>query len=363
MKKKIELGISLMPEGAFLQAVLPLFASGDVDVVEWSFDTFPKYERVPDWIKGMLQEFGDAGKLLGHGVYYSVFNALWSEQQQAWLDRAKLATQQHSYTHISEHFGFMSSDNYHASFPLPISLSKVALEVGKDRLKRLADAVQLPVGIENLAFSFSKKDVFEQGVFIDKLLEVVDGFILLDLHNIYCQAHNFGVEILELVELYPLEKVKEIHLSGGSWQESIYRKEQVRRDTHDGKVPKILMDVLPKVLAKCPHVEFVILERLGHTFSSPESVKQYQNDFYQIKSIIDNTPERIVGNWGKPFEFETEPVNSKSLYQEQILLAQMLKTNSVADIKKSNRFEYWNVSDWDVAMVDTAKQISDKWSD
>ncbi len=118
----------------------------------------------------------------------------------------------------------MNTENFHQGVPLPVSLHSKTLKIGKDRLYRLQDAVGLPVGIENLAFSFSIEDVKEQGVFLDKLIEDVNGFLILDLHNIYCQACNFEMEMDELILLYPLDKIKEIHLSGGSWQESVYAK-------------------------------------------------------------------------------------------------------------------------------------------
>lgn len=362
MSRKIELGVALMPEQSFLQAVLPLFKKEQIDVIEWSFDTFSNYQHVPDWLKGLLSEYGQANKLIGHGVYYSLFAAKWTSLQDTWLAQIKEEVKRNQYTHISEHFGFMSSANYHKAYPLPIPLHTTTLAIGIDRLKRLADAVQLPVGIENLAFSFSKKDVFEQGIFVEKLITEIGGFVLLDLHNIYCQAHNFDLDMMELIECYPLNEVKEIHLSGGSWQDSVYRKDKIRRDTHDGALPPILFDILPKVIAKCPNLEFVIIERLGNTFNSKDSMLQYQRDFVQVKKIIDSINIPISSKkWGLNFHLAPQPIQHIALDQEQKKLVKMLMHKESISKIKDEEFEFWDTSDWDIGMIETATNISKKW--
>jgi hypothetical protein len=53
---------------------------------------------------------------------------------------------------------------------------------GIDRLQQFAEVVKVPVGLENLAFGLGLRDVLEQGIFIDRLLTAIDGFLLLDLH-------------------------------------------------------------------------------------------------------------------------------------------------------------------------------------
>jgi len=182
--KKPQLGISLMTEPAFLEASFPLFAEGEIEILEWSFDTIQSIENEPIWLNDLLATYSNENKLIGHGVYYSLFDAHWGERQEIWINKIKKEVEKYKYNHISEHFGFMSSENYHKGVPLPIPLSDDTLNIGIDRLKRLQDAVNLPVGIENLAFSFSKKDVLEQGIFIEKMLDSVNGFLVLDLWNL-----------------------------------------------------------------------------------------------------------------------------------------------------------------------------------
>ena len=72
-------------------------------------------------------------------------------------------------------------------------------------------------------------------------------------------------------------------------------------------------------------------------------------------------PNELIGKWNKAFELAKEPVQNQALHLEQNRLAHMLKSCSVKEIIQSEKFEFWDVAEWDLAMVDTAKQISDKW--
>ena len=129
----LSVGVALMPEIDFLKASLPLFQNEQIDVVEWSFDTIIKENSEPEWLSGLLNEFGNENKLIGHGVYYSLFDSKWSHRQELWLEKIKKEISKRKYKHISEHFGFMSSPDYHAGFPLPVALNDTTLKIGIDR--------------------------------------------------------------------------------------------------------------------------------------------------------------------------------------------------------------------------------------
>ncbi|PIF45558.1 hypothetical protein CLU96_2567 [Chryseobacterium sp. 52] len=362
MKKPL-LGLSMMPEADFVSAILPILQNNAVEVLEWSFDTFYDLEE-PEWLSGLLDFYAENNRLLGHGVYYSLFDARWTVRQDEWLKKLKKEVNQRKYNHITEHFGFMNTENFHQGVPLPVPLVSKTLQIGKDRLRRLQDAVEIPVGVENLAFSFSVDDVKEQGEFLNRLVEDIDGFLILDLHNIYCQSCNFEIDMQEIIRWYPLEKVKEIHLSGGSWQESAYGKKPVRRDTHDDRIPEEILNILPGVLSQCHHLEYTIIERLGHTLKTEEEKQTFLDDFKQVKEIIE-TSECFTGEekkWNKTEEVYSEPVEDHLLYDEQTKLTKLLfDSNGVASVKEQE-FHYFKPENWDEEMITTAQQIIRKWN-
>lgn len=358
------LGLSMMAEEEFLSAVLPLLQGNSVEVLEWSFDTFYNSQE-PDWLSDLLNFYAENDRLVGHGVYYSLFDARWTERQEIWLKKLKEEFRKRKYNHITEHFGFMNTENFHQGVPLPVSLHPEIVEIGKDRLYRLQDAVQVPVGIENLAFSFSLNDVMEQGIFLDRLTEDIEGFLILDLHNIYCQSCNFEVEMSEIIKLYPLDKVKEIHLSGGSWQESIYGKKLIRRDTHDDEIPEAILSVLPSVLLQCKNLEYVIIERLGNTINTREKKKRFLDDFLKVKALIDSSGLEIQNknSWTKKeLHFPESPLENIILHEEQTLLTKLLFDNVEAECIKNHKFHYFKTENWSPEMILTAQNIIKKWN-
>ncbi len=211
-RQRPQVGLSLMLEPEFFQAAQPLFEAGAVEVLEWSFDIAWGGRVVPVWARQLLRQFSERNALLGHGVSYSLLSA--ELDSQRWLDCLAAECQDSRYRQVSEHFGWCASQSFRDSAPLSMPLLPETLQVGQERLKRLADAAQVPVGLENLAFAFSLQDVRQQGEFMARLLEPVDGFLLLDLHNLYCQVCNFQISVEALLGLYPLHRVRELHISG-----------------------------------------------------------------------------------------------------------------------------------------------------
>jgi len=277
-------GVSLMIEPEFLAAAYPLLERGAVDVLEWSFDVGWPPARLPPWAAELIDHFGAAGRLLGHGVSYSPLSAGDEARQERWLEAFRGEVASRRYLHVSEHFGFASAGDFHQSAPLPVPLCPAALELGRERLARLAQIAGVPVGLENLAFAFGPQDVRDQGRFLDELLAPVDGFVLLDLHNLYCQVENFGVPFEELLAGYPLGRVRELHVAGGSW--SGPDSARVRRDTHDGPVPEEVFRLVPTALAACPNVRAVILERLGDTLAGDGAAESLRRDFERLREVV-----------------------------------------------------------------------------
>jgi uncharacterized protein (UPF0276 family) len=277
-----------MPTDDFRQATEELFQSNRVEALEWSFDFPLNGVIVEPWAKELLDKFSAADTLTGHGVNLSPLSARFSQRQKEWLEHTKDEFKSRKYVHASEHFGFSEAGPIKHGAPLAVPMNKESLSTGKEMMKRFADATGCPVGLENLAFAFSLDDVKKQGEFIDELISCVDGFLLLDLHNIYCQIANFGVSELELLHSYPLEKVREIHLSGGSWSPSVSGKRAaVRRDTHDDGVPQEVFNLSALALKLCPNIEFVILERLGNTMFALDEQQEFRDDFESIEQILE----------------------------------------------------------------------------
>ncbi|MCW2605571.1 MAG: hypothetical protein JWO60_264, partial [Frankiales bacterium] len=152
-------------------------------------------------------------------------------------------------------------------------------------LARLADVVGAPVGLENLATALGPSDVRDQGGLLEDLLAPTDGWLVLDLHNLWCQAVNAGLDAGELLGTYPLTRVREVHVSGGSWWSPAGSDRRVRRDTHDGPVPDEVLALLPRVLRDCPGLETVVVEQVGRSLGEPAQDAAFRDGFRTVRAL------------------------------------------------------------------------------
>ena len=356
-----------------LTACLPLLEESKIDALEWSFDALYREKEIPDWFRDLLTAFGNEHRLIGHGIFFSLFSGKWLAGQEEWLQQLRQMCRDFRFDHITEHFGFMTGKDFHHGAPLGIPYTSTTLRIGRDRLKRIYDACACPVGLENLAFSTSAEEVKRHGVFLDQLLEPVNGFIILDLHNLYCQLHNFGIAFEDLIALYPLHRVREIHISGGSWDESQADPGRtVRRDTHDNSVPQEVFRLLENAIGRCPHLRYVVLEQLGVGLQTAAARKTFYNDFLTMQSIVREKDEMLLPGPANtflsgPVQLSGEKAEDETLYRQQLELSGILETaasyeEAIHRLHNSSLARSdWKVETWEPYMVEVAMKIAQKW--
>ncbi|SFE65770.1 multinuclear nonheme iron-dependent oxidase [Spirosoma endophyticum] len=357
-----------------LSACLPLFEAGSVQAIEWSFDTLYQHRQSPDWFTELLTTFSDAGCLIGHGVFFSLFRGQWTPDQQAWLDQLKDLASTYQFNHITEHFGFMTGADFHKGAPLSIPLNASTLAIGQDRLRRIQDACGCPVGLENLAFAYSVDEVKRQSDFLNRLLEPINGFLILDLHNLYCQSQNFGMSGADLLDLYPLDRVREIHISGGSWSTSTIEPERIiRRDTHDDSVPAEVFAWLEQAINRCPNLRYVVLEQLGPALATEQERHFFQDDFRRMDQLVQAANQTLSVRETNTFlpanssANPSVPVEDTFLFAQQRTLATILET--AIDTRQAQTLlatsslanSDWAIEQWEPAMLETALAIAQKW--
>ncbi|WP_257883251.1 DUF692 domain-containing protein [Hymenobacter sp. DG01] len=358
-----------------LSAALPLLAEGRVEAVEWSFDTLFWTEQMPDWFSELLRTYSAGNRLLGHGVFFSLLSGRLSPEQQQWLSQLRKVAAELPFAHITEHFGFFTGQNFHSGAPLPVPYTPATLRLGQDRLSRLYEACRCPVGLENLAFAYSLDEVKRHGEFLDKLLEPVNGFLILDLHNLYCQLHNFSVSYEELIRLYPLHRVREIHISGGSWEPSALAPEQkVRRDTHDQGVPEEVFQLLQRTMPQCPRLRFVVLEQLGNSLRTEENRARFRLDFGRMETLVQEHRASLTVSAAEQAFLPLQPprrgpvLEDPALHEQQQHLSRILETApSVAEARQllhtcpQLSATAWKIEQWEPYMLETAVGIAQKW--
>lgn len=371
---QIHAAISCNLDNNLLMAALPLFASEKVQAIEWSFDALYQKKEIPEWFLELIGTFSEAQRLIGHGIFFSLFSGKWTKEQENWLANLRKTATKFPFDHITEHFGFMTGEDFHKGAPLSIPFTQHTLALGIDRLWRIQEAGNCPVGLENLAFSYSLEEVKKHGDFLHQLITPMNGFIILDLHNLYCQLHNFEVDFEDVIRLYPLENVREIHISGGSWAEnSFHPDKKIRRDTHDDAVPETVFSLLQQTIPLCPNLKYVVLEQLGPALASAVSQAQFQSDFYRLSEIVEKANLAPLAATIAAFlptqkpNLPQTPVENIELAKAQLELSNILEnaanyTEAQAQLSHSSLANSaWEVEQWKPEMLETALAIAQKW--
>ncbi len=359
----MRLALSVMPEANFAAAALPLFDEGCVGALEWTFDMGWSPAGVPAWLDALLADFGDMGWLLGHGVGYSLLGA--TGRQDRWLERVRWEAEQRHYRWISEHVGFVGAGRFSFSAPLPAAATGEAVTLGRQRLIALREAVGCPVGVENLATCLGSDDARDQGRLLHRLLEPVDGFLVLDVHNLWCQSLNTGIILDELLAALPLHRVRELHVSGGRWSQS--RGRRVRRDTHDDLVPNELLTMLPGIVDRCPSAEVVTYERLGQSLADRSTHRSFRDDVRRVAAVVAGLEPGSVDAAGEPAPPVGEPDRPDAPlgpYQAD-LLETLATTESGSDAiaTLASLQPAWSatIERFDPALVEVAAELTSTW--
>ncbi len=102
--------------------------------------------------------------------------------------------------------------------------------------------------------------------------------LLLDLHNLYVDEINRGIDGAKVIESLPADSVKEIHLAGGAWINKAYV------DSHDNDISERVFELLRIALNKFkPHL--INLERESRFIR----LKNVLKDLERINNICEKT--------------------------------------------------------------------------
>jgi hypothetical protein len=169
----------------------------------------------------------------------------------------------------SEHLAFVRGGAYeigHLAAP-PRNLGTV--EGAISNIARVRAIVGADAALENVATLVDPPDSsMSEPDWVAAVAAGSSSPLLLDLHNLYANAVNFGHDPREYLLRFPLDRVRMVHLSGGHWIQldaSEYGLSSRRLlDDHLHDVPDVVFCLLRELGERCPQLLTVILERDGH---------------------------------------------------------------------------------------------------
>lgn len=150
---------------------------------------------------------------------------------------------------VSEHLSVAGTPHRAAGFLLPPLQTVEGVTQAAGNIRAFAAAVGRPVALETgVAYLSRKAFEMEDGAFLAQVVREADCGILLDLHNLYCNARNGRINLDRYLAQIPLERVWEVHLAGGEEQGGVWL------DSHSGPMPADLRDIAREVLGSLPNL-------------------------------------------------------------------------------------------------------------
>lgn len=284
-------GLSLMPSAAYLELLGAAFRE-DVDYLEVTPETA--------WIdtdEGLVPNgFADAFFALGeeagvpfvaHGVGLSLGSASADDDRaERWLARIAADHERFRFRWYTDHLGMSVVDGKELALPLPLPMcAEVAADV-RAVLARLS-AIVGDVGVENVAHHFVLGDPLCEPAFLAACTAGARQHLLLDLHNVFTMATNLGFDARAYIDALPLDRVLEIHLSGGGESDEGWLPDgaTVRLDGHDDRVPEEVWRLFEETLPRCTNLRGVTLERMEGTIEQAD-VPHLREELARIRFLL-----------------------------------------------------------------------------
>lgn len=246
---------------------------------------------VPNGFHAQFRRWREARprRCVAHGVGFSVGTPhRESARRVAWLERLKDDARAFDFEWITDHLGASRLGGREFTLPLPLLMTAASAAVVRASLDELRE-VAPDVGVENSVFYFHLGDPRREPEFLQACLSAPRSHLLLDLHNVYTTARNAGFDAREYLERLPLERVIEIHLSGGVDSDPRWLPGGATRrlDSHDDLVPEEVWALYELALERCSNLRAVTLERMESTVADAEQARAVEQELVRARRMLE----------------------------------------------------------------------------
>ena len=169
---------------------------------------------------------------------------------------------------------------------LPLPFDRESVELVAERVALVRARIDLPFLLENNVYFFELEEgELDETTFLNLIAETSGCGLLLDLHNLYVNSRNHGLDPYAFLERLDLERVCEIHLGGGFEHRGVYL------DAHSGPTPDPVWDLYEWVLPRCPALGGVVFELLGSWYE-PLGAEPLADEMRRIRAAwLQHHPE------------------------------------------------------------------------
>lgn len=162
----------------------------------------------------------------------------------------------------SDHLSFSGSGGRILHDLLPVPVSRASARHAVARIREARDRLGMPFAIENITHYLlpgSVADPLDEATFLADVIHESGAGLLLDVNNVYVNAHNYGFDAVAFLKRLPLDRVVEIHIAGHEHD----AEDGLLIDTHGADMVDPMLDLLTWTVARTGPVP-VLLERDHH---------------------------------------------------------------------------------------------------
>jgi uncharacterized protein len=230
-----------------------------IDVVEVIADD---YFRAPNRRVRALHTLARQVPLYLHGVAMGLASSIPVEQKR--LDAMARLVNAVEPQGWSEHLAFVRAGGVEIGH---LAAPPRTNEVIEGTLANIAAAKKI-IGtspqLENIAtLVLPPCSKMDEAQWITQIIQYSGAPLLLDLHNLYANAVNFGESPEVLLASMPLDRVQCVHLSGGVWIDEPGTGKKRLLDDHIHDVPDEVFALLTELAKRAPQPLTIIVERDG----------------------------------------------------------------------------------------------------
>jgi uncharacterized protein (UPF0276 family) len=215
-----------------------------------------RFADLPQWVDA-LEWAAPRMPLVAHHIGLSIASATPCDAE--YLDQIAAWHARWRYPWISDHLSFSMVEGTEgvgsAGIALPASYDEPVLDMVAQRVIAIKQKTGAPFLLENPArYILYPDEAMSEPEFINRLCERTGGGLLLDLHNLLCNAINPRFDAAEWLAAIDLDHVVEIHVAGGAMIGDIYA------DSHAGACPEAVWSMLDAVVPAARHLRGITFE-------------------------------------------------------------------------------------------------------
>ena len=229
----------------------------EIDLLELSTEDYIVRERrtYSDPNEILLKDALQAFPCVAHGLSLSIGTV--GELNEWYLNATNRFMEDNGLEVFSEHLAFHSVDGNDLTMFLAIPFEEVAVQWVKHNYYAVRRRLGRSFALENVTYSFpAPNSSLSEADFLRRVCEETDCTLLLDVTNVFNNAHNHGYDAYEFLDRLPMERVSQMHLAGGHqlpdgrWE-----------DSHSAPVMDPVWPLFEEAVKRATNVRNVILER------------------------------------------------------------------------------------------------------